>query len=103
MLLSHGLVASRHGAGTFKLGQGVVHAAVKHINRRITLRRAHGDASINHAKVMALDKLCAHLVGEESVLEIGRIVDAGREDGDDRLAITGRRRTGCQRSSTLSM
>ena len=46
---------------------------------------------------MAFDQFGAHLVGEEGVFVIGRVVDAGREHGDNRPALAGRRRAGRQR------
>ena len=46
---------------------------------------------------MPLDELSAHLVGQKGMLVIGRVVDAGRQHGDDGLALAGRRRAGRQR------
>ena len=37
-------------------------------------------------QVLALDELDAHLLGEERVLEVGRVVDARRQHHDGRLA-----------------
>ena len=47
-------------------------------------RRAHVDAAVLHEEVTALDELDAHLLGEERVLEVRRVVDARCEDDDGR-------------------
>jgi hypothetical protein len=41
-------------------------------------------ASLDH-QVAALDDRDAHLAGEEGVLEVGAVVDAGRQQDDVRL------------------
>jgi hypothetical protein len=71
----------------------VVDTAIEHVDRLVTAGRAHREASVDDAQVTALDQLRAHLVGEEGVLEIGRIVDARGQHRDHRplLAAAGRR------------
>ena len=50
------------------------------------MRRAHVHAVVEHEQVAALDELDAHLLGQERVLEVGRVVDAGRQHHDGRPA-----------------
>ena len=70
----------------------VVHAAVDHVDLAAPVRRAHVDAVVEHEEVAALDELDAHLLGQEGVLEVGRVVDAGRQHDDGRPAARRRRR-----------
>ena len=51
---------------------------------------------------MALDQFHAHLVREKAVLEIGAVVDARRQDGNNRLALAPGRRAGRQRTAQLA-
>ena len=44
------------------------------------------DASVAADQVASLDELDAHRAGEQRVLEVGRVVDAGREHDDGRVA-----------------
>ena len=43
---------------------------------------AHVDLVVFHDEIAALDDLDAHLAGEKAVLEVGGVVDAGREQHD---------------------
>jgi hypothetical protein len=44
---------------------------------------AHPHIAVAHEQVSAFDKLDAHLLGEEHMLEIGAVVAARREQNDD--------------------
>ena len=55
------------------------------------LRGLHLQRAVDDHEVLALDQLDAHLVGEERVLEVGAVVDAGRQHDDGRLAVEARR------------
>ena len=65
------------------------------------MRRAHVDDLVLDEEVAAFDQLDAHLVGEEGVLVIGGVVDAGREQHDGRIARGRRRRDRFQRREQL--
>ncbi len=78
----------------------VVDAAVDHVDALQALRRAHVDDVVVAQQVAALDELDAHVAGEERVLEVGRVVHAGREQHDRRHRRRGRR-DGAQRGEQL--
>src|SRR5207247_2038199 len=65
----------------------VVHAAVDHVYAGQAANRLHVDDVAIHHQVAPLHQLDAHLLREETVLEIGAIVNAGREQHDDRRAV----------------
>ena len=77
-----------HEAGHAEVGIGpegqwiekiVVDAPVDDIHALEALGRAHHEEVIHHCQVAALDEFHAHLLRQEGVLEIGRVVNAGRE------------------------
>ena len=70
----------------------VVDAAVDHVHPLQTLGGAHPDQTVAAQEVSALDQLDAHLAGQEGVLEVGRVVDAGGEH--DHGGVVGARRGG---------
>ena len=74
----------------------VVHPAVDHVDPLQPARGAQVDHVVAHEQVAALDQLDAHPAGQQGVLEVGAVVDAGREEHDDRLG-DARRRGGDQR------
>ena len=57
----------------------VVDAAVQHVDPLRAARRAHVDRIVLDEQVLALDQLDTHLLGEEGVLEIRRVVGARGE------------------------
>ena len=67
--------------------EGVVDAAVDHVDALEAVRRAHRHHVVVHHEVAALDQLHAHLAGEEGVLEVGGVVHARREDDDGGLRV----------------
>ena len=68
-----------------RIQEGVVDAAVDHIDRHQTLDGAQVHDMLIHHEVGTLDQLYAHLAGEECVLEVRRVVDARRQDHDERF------------------
>ena len=66
----------------------VVDPAVHDVHGLVTRRRAHEDAVVAAHEVATFDQLDAHLAGEERVLEVRRVVHAGREHDDVRFAET---------------
>ncbi len=64
------------------------------------LRRTHHDAAAPALEVAALDQLDAHRAGEQGVLEVGAVEDAGRQHDDGRVGDPGRCR-GAQRREQL--
>ena len=77
------------GVGTE--GEGVeivvVDAAVDHVHPLRRLRGAHVEIAAVDEQVTPLAEFNAHLVGQEGVLEEGRVVDARREDDHGRIAV----------------
>ena len=63
----------------------VIDAAVDHVDAFQALGGAHEHLIVLDDEVASLDQLDAELVGEERVLVIGGIVDAGRHQRDCRL------------------
>ena len=74
----------------------VVDAPVDDVDARLAAGGAHVQDVVAADQVAPLDELDAHLAGEEGVLEVGRVVDAGAEQHDRRIADAGRGR-GAQR------
>ena len=81
--------------------EGVVDAAVDDVDLLQALRRLHHQRAVDHHQVLPLDQLDAHLVGEERVLEIGAVVDAGREHDDGGVAIEALGRDALQRHAQI--
>ena len=75
----------------------VVDPAVDHVDALQALGGAHEHLIVLDDEVAALDQLDAELVGEERVLVIGGIVDAGRHQRHRRLGRGGQRRHRAQR------
>ena len=75
-----------------RVEEGVVHAAVDHVDALPAAGGAHVDVAVLHEEVGAFDQFHAHLLGEEGVLEVRAVVLARREHHDGRLAhFVGRR------------
>ena len=70
---------------TVGIEEVVVDPAIDHIHPLQALGRLHADDVVLHHEILAHDDLDAHRAGEEGVLEIGGVVDAGREQHDRRL------------------
>ena len=91
----------RVGAEVHRVEVLVVDAPVDDVDRLLALGRAHLDDAAGADEVAALDQLDAHHPGEQGVLEVGAVVDAGGEHDDGRVAgpVGGRRpqggRAGC--------
>ena len=64
------------GAEAERIEEGVVDAAVDDVDAPQAVRRLHVDDVVLHHQVAALDQLDAHLLGQEGVLEVRRVVDA---------------------------
>jgi hypothetical protein len=83
------------GAEGQRVEEVVVDAAVDHVDALGAARGAHVDEVVLDEQVLALDQLHAHLLREEGVLEVGRVVHAGREHHHRGLG-RGRRRHAAQ-------
>ena len=86
---------AKHRVGTkrARIEKIVVHPAVDHVDPLRSLRRAHVHRVALHEEVDALDELDTHLLGEERVFVIGRVVGTRRQHGDRRrLFARGRQR-----------
>src|SRR5262249_41757426 len=68
----------------------VVHAAVEHVHLAQARRGPHANLAVVEAQVAALDQFDTHLAGEETVLEVCRVVQARGQHGDGRLVHSGR-------------
>ena len=80
----------------------VVDAPVDHVHARPAAHRLHVDAVVTiYREVAALDQLAAHLPREVGVLEVRRVVDAGREHHDLGPCFLARRRarSACRRAA----
>ena len=69
----------------------VVDAPVDDVHGALALRRTHAHAVAAAGQVAPLDQLDPHQPGEQRVLEVGRVVDAGGEHDDDRFPYAWRR------------
>ena len=67
-------------------------APIEYVHRPEAADGPHGDVIVLDHQVAPLDQRHAHLARQEDVLEIGRVVDARREQGDLRF----RDRVGCE-------
>ena len=77
----------RVGAERLGVEEQVVDAAVDDVDALEAVDRAHVDAVVvADDQVAALDERRAHPLGEERVLEVRRVEDAGRQHGDRRVA-----------------
>ncbi|MPL71126.1 hypothetical protein SDC9_16897 [bioreactor metagenome] len=89
----------RIGAEAQRIEEGVVDAAIDHVELLRPLGRAHPAKAAFDEEIRALDQLDPHQVGQEAVLVIGRVEMPGRQDRERRLAIAFRRRHACQRAA----
>ena len=71
----------RVGAERPRIEKIVIDPAVQDVNAARTAGRAHVHGIVLHEQILALDQLDTHLLGEESVFEICRVVRARREQG----------------------
>ena len=69
--------SERKASGSMKTS-----SAVDDVDLDRTFGGAHPYIAVAHEQVSALDKLDAHLLGEEHVFEIGAVVAAGGEQND---------------------
>ena len=69
----------------------VADAAVHHVDALLAAGRTHVDALIATHEVAPFDQFDPHLTGQEGVLEVGRVVDAGGQHDDGRIVDPGRR------------
>ena len=69
----------------------VVDPAVDHVHRLEPLGGAHENLAILRDEVAPFHDLDAHRAGEERVLEVGRVVNARREEDHGRFALSVRR------------
>ena len=65
-----------------RIQEGVVYSSVQDVNPNGTANRAQKQAVLIDEEVATLYQLDSHLVSQEAVLEIGRVVNAGREHGN---------------------
>ena len=72
----------------------VIHAPVDHIDALQAVNGFHVNDAAIHDQVAAFDQFDAHLLREEAVLEVGAVVNAGRQQ-DDLRVICLRAETGC--------
>ncbi len=80
-----GRAEHRVGAELQRIEELVVDAAVDHVDAGRTGGGAHPHPAAGAEQVAALDQLDAHQAGEQRVLEVGRVVDAGGEHDDRRV------------------
>ena len=86
----------RVGPEVHRVEELVVDPAVDHVHRLEALGGPHHHPAAAALEVAALDQLDAHRAGQQRVLEVGAVVDAGRQHDDRRVGDAGRRR-GAQR------
>ena len=65
----------------------VINAAVDHVHLLQAVGGAHIHVAIPHYQVLAFHQFGPDFAGEEHVLIEGGVVDAGREQGDDGVAL----------------
>ncbi len=70
----------------------LVHAAVDDVHALAAAGGPHVEVAVFHDEVAPFHQEHAHLAGEERVLEVGGVVDAGREHDRDRILGGPRRR-----------
>jgi hypothetical protein len=73
-----GALASAEGgirAESQRVKEGVVDAAVENVDLLVAFGGAHRDVAVDHAQILPLDQFHAHLVSQEGMLEIGRIIE----------------------------
>ena len=86
-----------------RIEEGVVDAAVDHVDPLRPARRAHVDAALVDEQVGALDQLDAHLVGQEGMLEVGAVVVARRQQHDVGLGVVAERHRAQGRQQLLGI
>ena len=80
-----GRAEHRVGAELQRVEELVVDAAVDHVDAGRAGGGAHPHPAARAEQVAALDELDAHQAGEQGVLEVGGVVDAGGEHDDRRV------------------
>ncbi len=90
-LSSAGDAEHRVGLELHRVEEGVVDAAVDDVDLALALGGAHVDGVVAAEQVAALDQLDTHLPGQQRVLEVGGVVDAGRQHDDRRVGLVGGR------------
>ena len=85
-----GAAEHRVGAEVHRVEELVVDAAVDHVHRLQALGGAHHHATAPALQVAPLDQLHAHRAGQQRVLEVGAVVDTGRQHHHGRVGDTGR-------------
>ncbi len=85
-----GAAEHRVGAEVHRVEELVVDAAVDDVDRLEALGGAHHDPAASALEVATLDQLHAHGAGEQCVLEVGAVVDAGGQHHDRRVGDTRR-------------
>ncbi len=81
----------RIGPERERIEKVVVDAPVDHVHALRSVRRAHVDRVVLDEEIRALDQLDPHLLRQERVLEIRRVVGAGRQHGHRRPLLARRR------------
>mmetsp|Transcript_59385 Transcript_59385/g.140239 ORF Transcript_59385/g.140239 Transcript_59385/m.140239 type:complete len:469 (+) Transcript_59385:1183-2589(+) len=81
----------RVGAEHLGVEKVVVDAAVDHVHPLSTTRGAHVHKAAVDEEVLPFHQFHAHLLREEGMLEVGRVVHAGRHDDHRRVGHAGRR------------
>ena len=74
----------RLGSERQRVEEVVGDPAVEHVHPLEPSRGAHAEEAVVHEQIPALDQLDAHLLRQERVLEVGRVVHPRREDRDGR-------------------
>ena len=64
--------------------------AIDHVHARQAANRLHVDDVAIHHQIAPFHQLHPHLLRQEAVLEVGAVVDAGREQHDHRRAVAAR-------------
>ena len=84
--------AAEHGVGAElqRVQEFVVDALVDHVHALLTGGGAHVDAVAAADEVAALDEFHAHQAGEQGVLEVGAVEDAGGQDHHGGVVDAGR-------------
>ena len=81
-----GAADDRVAAELHRVEEVVVDPPVHDVDALLAPGRPHVEDVVAADEVAALDQRHTHLLGEERVLEVGRVVDAGREHDDDGIA-----------------
>ena len=74
--------ATQHVAEALRIDEIVVDAPIDDVDPLEAPCRPHHDEPVLHHQIAPLYQLDAHLLGEEGMLEVGGVVDAGCEQND---------------------